>query len=378
MSASAEKQQRFHFIDGMRAIACMMVILHHAVSANVARFLMSHGFIKFGEFFWNLPGSGVDLFFVISGLVLLRPYLRNERKFDTLIYLKKRFIRIYPTYFAALLFGAAVIWYINSFPTWYNEKGIYVIFSVRTTLMQALLFNVDGIYYNLAWWSVQVEAVFYLLVPLLIVFFPRSDKLNNSKILMIIIGCMIASLGLQLLLDRYFPILYSYHDIVLNMGRIIDYPVCFLLGMFLAAHDFSKKHAYQMLVVGTILVLMQWIYKPAIHTGYGFVYAGLVILSFNTKSIQRFLSKPLLIWIGERSYSLFLVHFSVFYLVNNLTARITTHRGFEYALITRGVGVPLSFIAAMLLFHFVERKFARGLITDDMFWPWQTSKMKKA
>jgi peptidoglycan/LPS O-acetylase OafA/YrhL len=377
MSSFADKQIRFHFIDGMRAIACMMVMLHHAVSANIARFFISHGFPKFGEFLWNIPGSGVDLFFVISGLVLLRPYLRNERKFDTLIYLKKRFIRIYPTYFVALLFGAAVIWYINTFPTWYNEKGIYVIFAWKTTLMQALLFNIDGVYYNLAWWSVQVEALFYLLVPILIVFFPKNEKLKDSKILIIIVSCLIGSFGLQLFLDSYLPVLYSYHNIVLNMGRIIDYPMCFLMGMLLAAHDFSKKQAYSMILVGIVLVMMQWVYKPAIHTGYGFLYAGLVVLSFNFITFQKFLSVPLLLWIGERSYSLFLVHFSVFYLINNLTAKITTHRGFEYALITRGVGIPVSFFVAMLLFHFVERKFARGLVTDHIFWPWEINKLKK-
>jgi peptidoglycan/LPS O-acetylase OafA/YrhL len=88
------------------------------------------------------------------------------------------------------------------------------------------------------------------------------------------------------------------------------------------------------------------------------------------------LSTPFLVWVGERTYSIYLVHFSVFYLINNLTAHVTTERDYVYALITRGLGIPIAFFLSMLLFHFVERKFAKGLITDEMFWPWQTEKMK--
>ena len=83
-----------------------------------------------------------------------------------------------------------------------------------------------------------------------------------------------------------------------------------------------------------------------------------------------------MIWLGERSYSLFLIHFSVFYLVDNLSAHLSTHRGMAYGLLSRGIGVPLAFLAAMTLFYFVERRQARGLVTANMFWPWQVKSLK--
>ena len=83
-----------------------------------------------------------------------------------------------------------------------------------------------------------------------------------------------------------------------------------------------------------------------------------------------------MLWLGERSYSLFLVHFSVFYLVDNMIARFTPGRNAIYAVLTRGVGIPLGLFAAMLLFHFVERRQAHGLVTGEYFWPWQVKKMK--
>jgi len=381
MSFSSKEQAtktplRLHYIDGMRAIGCLMAVFHHAFMAHIARFFINRGYPVLGNLIWSTTGSCVILFFVVSGIVLLRPFLRDNRKFDSILFFKKRAIRIFPTYLAALMFGAAVIWYINTYPTWYNEKGIYVTFSFLSTFKQALLFSIDGVYYNLAWWSVQIEVLFYFFIPILIAKFPRSEQLNYRKIIFIIISMMALSLTLQLVLDLYVPRLYSYHNVVQNVGKIFDYPISFLLGTFLAVYDFSKKNAYQFIAVGIVLVLLQEIYKPAVHTGYSFIYTGLIIITFYNVSIQKVLSSPILVWVGERTYSIYLVHFSVFYLVDNLTAHITPERNILYALITRGLGIPIAFLLSMLLFHFVERKFAKGLITDQMFWPWQIEKMK--
>ncbi len=83
-----------------------------------------------------------------------------------------------------------------------------------------------------------------------------------------------------------------------------------------------------------------------------------------------------MIWFGERSYSIFLVHFSVFYLVDNFVSHFTPERNAMYGILTRAIGVPLALFCAMLLFHFVERRQAKGLMTDTKFWPWQVRGMK--
>lgn len=379
MSDAKDRQQRFHYVDGFRAIASFMIVLHHSISSNVYYFLKGLGLEEAGLFFWNLTGSGVDFFFVISGLVLLRPYLRGQRPFHAGSYFKKRFIRIYPTYIAALILGAASIWYINTFPTWYNEKGIHVSYSVGETLRQALMINKDGVYYNLAWWSVGVEATFYILAPLIVFLFPKKETISNGKTVSIIFLSLIGSVLLQFACDRFFPIVYTfdYSKLILNTGRIVDYPMCFLMGVILAARDFDIRYAKVFMIVGAIMFAGHYIYAPFMHAGYGLFYAGILVYTFGNVSWQRFLSSPFLLWLGERSYSLFLVHLSVFYFVDNITAHFTSHRGAIYGIMTRGLGIPLAIFVAMLLFQFVERRFARGLVTDRMFWPWQYSKLRR-
>jgi len=76
-----------------------------------------------------------------------------------------------------------------------------------------------------------------------------------------------------------------------------------------------------------------------------------------------------MVWLGERSYSLFLFHFTAFAAVNWAVSLISPDKDLGYFFVTRFVGISIAFLGAMLIFHFVERRFARNLVTADQFWP---------
>lgn len=377
MSVSGEQQERFHFLDGLRAVAASMVVIHHSFTANIVRFCDAHHLHFIGAMFTYIAGYGVNLFFVLSGVVLLRPYLRQQRTFKAGNYFYRRIKRIYPPYLVSLLFAAFVIWYIKTYPTWYNDKGIHVYFQWQEIVKEAVIFNFDGVYYNLAWWSLQIEMLFYVLVPLIIIIFPYRHKFSNRQIITTSVAGIILTVGLQLLLTTYVPAIYNQKHLILNLGRFVEYPMCFLLGVLLAAYDFNVKQGIGFFLGGVLLIMYSWYYQPLIHSAYGFIFAAVITFAFNIKKFRNVLDTPFMLWLGERSYSLFLIHFSVFYLIDNLAALVTPSRNAMYALITRGLGIPLGLFAAMLLFHFVERRQARGLITGDMFWPWQVRRLKR-
>ncbi|MES2703132.1 MAG: acyltransferase [Bacteroidota bacterium] len=385
MSATTGQQDRFHFLDGIRGIAAVMIVVHHAFSSNVAAFFRSIHLPLAGYYFQNTTGSGVDLFFVLSGVVLLRPYLRRMRKMNIGDYFWRRLKRIYPPYFVALVFGAIVVWFNSAYPTWYNEKGMNVQFTWLETLKEAGMFSTTEQYYNLAWWSLQIEILFYVLAPFIVLIFPA--ELSNRKLVVAIIITIASTVGLQLLFTAYFPHLYVAKTdgfmgtipipiVKQTIWRFIDYPVCFLLGVLLAAKDFNKTAGWLLTIAGALIIILSPLYWFIIQAGYGLLYGGILILVFNSPLLQRKLSGPMMIWLGERSYSLFLIHSSVFYLVNNLVSRVTPDRGAMYAILTRGIGIPLGLFAAMLLFWYVERRQARGLLTGHLFWPWQVNKLK--
>jgi peptidoglycan/LPS O-acetylase OafA/YrhL len=373
-------KERFHFLDGIRGIASFLIVLHHSVTSAIARFFVSHGCPWLATLVTYFTQSGVVLFFVLSGVVLLRPYLRGQRQFKTGEYFYRRIRRIYPPFFVALLFGYLVAVIIKSGPeTYYSSLQLWKWTSTswQELLRQSFIINYAGIYYNLAWWSLQVEVIFYFLVPLLVVFFVKQRPLNYIRVFSILFAALALSYLLQQYVSHYYPSVYKTDGTPMNMMRILDAPVAFLLGIFLAKYDMNVVAARILVLFGGLLIVLAGNYGPMINSGYSFLYAGVIILAFNNVRIQQIFDSPIMIWLGERSYSLFLVHFSVFYLVDYICSLIIPDRSFLYGALTRGIGIPLSLFCAMLLFHFVERKQARGLVTGHIFWPWQANRILK-
>jgi len=400
MSLVSEKPVRFHFLDGLRAVAATMVVVLHAFASNIIKLSDKSHLHFLGAVFNYLDGYGVNLFFVLSGVVLLRPYLRKQREFKIIEYFRRRFWRIYPPYFVALLFAAAVILFMNRYPTWYNTSGgMNMRFSLKETISELPIIKMDDKYYNLAWWSLGVEILFYLVVPVIVFLYPSKAKLTDARLFLAIVCGVLLTVMLQLFLNGWASDVYSFTYLVLNIGRFAEYPVCFMMGVLIAAKDFDLRHARIFFLSGVFLVcctsaypwlfmhfapaskMGNWLaaerYPPFfVHSGYGLIFGGVIVFAFNLRWLRNILSKPFMLWLGERSYSFFLVHFSVFYFVDNVISHFIASRNGLYAVLSRGIGLPAALFAAMLLFHFVERKFARGLITANIFWPWQTKSLR--
>jgi peptidoglycan/LPS O-acetylase OafA/YrhL len=277
-----------------------------------------------------------------------------------------------------LIFGYLVICIIKLGPaTFYSSLWAYSDISLLGFVKQMGIISFSGVFYNLAWWSLQMEVVFYFFTPLYVVFFLYFVK--ELKYIQIFRNLLVVLVGfylLQLYLTSNYPAIYSNEYPVVNVYRFIDFPISFLLGAYLARFDFQPFVGAIFMIFGGILILFTNQYIPLINAGYSFLYAGIVVFAFRKKWIQRFLSQPILIWIGERTYSLFLMHFSVFYLVDYLFSLVLSGRNIYYGIFTRSLGITLAVFFAMLLFHFVEKRQAKGLVTGDIFWPWHLKKLK--
>src|SRR5215831_19037330 len=83
----------FGSLDGLRALAILGVIWHHSASALPGWPITARGFL------------GVDLFFVISGFLIVTLLLRERRRTATISLRKfyvRRFLRIFPPYYGLL------------------------------------------------------------------------------------------------------------------------------------------------------------------------------------------------------------------------------------------------------------------------------------
>lgn len=134
-------------IELFRGIAAFMVLTSH-----YAYFFTSE------LSFLNFLQTGVDLFFIISGFVFAPLILSGNIAIKP--YLIRRFFRIYPLYFFSLLL------YYGFAPDDPQKFTFFIdhLFFLHTT------HSVEELnFFNTAYWTLPIEAEFYLLVPFLVI-----------------------------------------------------------------------------------------------------------------------------------------------------------------------------------------------------------------
>ncbi|SFS92202.1 Peptidoglycan/LPS O-acetylase OafA/YrhL, contains acyltransferase and SGNH-hydrolase domains [Succinivibrio dextrinosolvens] len=148
-------------IDGLRAIACLSVVIFHAFPNY-----LQGGFI------------GVDIFFVISGFLISSIIYKNLYNQNAPGQLKivdfyiRRIRRIFPALITVLIFSLIVGWFLL-LPEEYKLLGKHS-FGGATYINNIMLYNESSEYFNpasnskvlLHLWSLGVEEQFYLIFPL--------------------------------------------------------------------------------------------------------------------------------------------------------------------------------------------------------------------
>jgi peptidoglycan/LPS O-acetylase OafA/YrhL len=164
--------------DGLRGLAILLVLCYHT-------WLFSWYTPELSVFGHAIPVDvaartgylGVDLFFVISGFVLFFPHAERSvvggRTQNLREFTYRRFIKIVPSYFLALL---ATIPAVLALPPHHTAAQIGGTLVQHVALVQN--FYDDGFgQANSVFWSLAVEAQFYVIFPLLAVQFRRRPLL---------------------------------------------------------------------------------------------------------------------------------------------------------------------------------------------------------
>lgn len=272
-------------------------------------------YFVFGEF------AAVRLFFMISGfymsLVFITKY--SQCKNGASLFLSNRALRIYPAYFAILIFaiisqsliGRTSIYFTGeswSFPDFLLILSNIFIFGLSTV---AAFFTPIGTIVIGPAWTLGEEAIFYLLVPFII--FKRP----------FLIGCLfVFSLGLRFYFWSYDPVIFGFRGAAWSYSFFPTNLVFFLLG-HIGYLIYSKIKNYEVArylgITGVILLVAyiaqrSWahgnaflpILDPYVFTFKGYVFYFLMtlfipflfLLTRNSK-VDRF--------IGNFSFSTYLL-----------------------------------------------------------------------
>ncbi len=174
-------------LDGMRALAVLSVLWYHfwqqtwLMPEYKTPFLEWMGVSRiYPDAFRRVGYLSVDLLLLLSAFVLYLPYANNTfRKtpvVKTRMFFRKRFARIVPSYFFAIIVMFAVAYAGNAYSDW-PEFALKDLLTHLT--FTQMLFNDTYLFTKTSavTWTVCIEAGFYLIFPLLARAFQRRPIL---------------------------------------------------------------------------------------------------------------------------------------------------------------------------------------------------------
>lgn len=183
--AAAPRKLWFPHLDGLRTFAFLAVFVSHAFHHLPP--LMHHATPRLGflaDRVVNLGEVGVSFFFVLSGFLITYLVLRETAetgRLSLLAFYTRRVLRIWPLYYAALVFPFVVYpiislrWlghatHVNRNPVW------YVLFLSNFDFIRSKNQGGVGLTPGITW-SVAVEEQFYLVWPLLLAAFTGGRRM---------------------------------------------------------------------------------------------------------------------------------------------------------------------------------------------------------
>jgi peptidoglycan/LPS O-acetylase OafA/YrhL len=170
----AEEAPRVPFLDGIRGLAILLVILHHGNFMEgltpLDRFLM-----EFTQSTW----LGVDLFFVLSGFLITGILIdaKGTRTFFRTFYLR-RIVRIFPVYYLTIFFFFYIFqpFIVPDDPDVLDLKRHQLWYwTYLSNIYTALHGTWPRAFYLMHLWSVSIEEQFYIVWPFVVLMLGRKD-----------------------------------------------------------------------------------------------------------------------------------------------------------------------------------------------------------
>lgn len=344
--------QRFAHVDALRGLAALIVVWLHVSEV----FVTLPGIKAQGTLLFDIAKTlnfgrlGVLVFFVISGFVIPSS-LTGDKVIGLKKFVIRRFFRLFPAYWFSILLALPSVWWL-----WGRDISPHLVLANLTML--PVIFNSEqilGLY-----WTLETELAFYLLCVSLF-----ALNLLHKPLALFLTSCLGIAIFIAFaanLLPRPEVAqwtLMPLHLAVMFWGAIIrrvydNKAVCIMIGR-------------QPLPVWLLLVLLECAFLS---------YAAASLINYlkedNIRSLHEAVAYPLatlgflltvfvfpitnrfVVWLGTISYSLYLLHPTVFYplrwWVEKLPAEFSQQSLTVYLLIC----VTLSILVAWFAYTFIE------------------------
>ena len=313
---SSQGLPRFKYVEGLRALACLTVVFNHAIAESYpsAYHVSIPENLSLLRLWFAFGHHAVTAFIVISGFCLGLPAASQQfkREIGWGTFMVRRIARILPPYYAALIISLIIAWAF--FP---SPVGIHYDFSAHPRSIDILshvliLQNIVGtgeINYSL--WSIATELHIYAGFPLLVKVLSKRGGWFHA-LLGVLISFALSFLLLETRLSRAYVHLAGAFIVGVGASWVVSGDHNHNFTNILRKISKPVAIGFMTLVVVWTIILPRSLYKPFILPHDFLVMIGIGAILIWCGSISGFGRKLLelkpLVWLGERSYSLYLLH----------------------------------------------------------------------
>ena len=272
-----EERRQYRYLNILRGAAVLAIVSRHSWGLFGSPRIEIAG-INLDPFI-NQFSSAVDLFFVLSGVVLGLSYLRKRTTHSPVSdakFLGARFLRIAPPYWVALIL--VIVLFTPGFigrEIVFSPDGLRRVLVFGTFLQQFDPVTFGSISVISPFWTLSVEMVFYLMLPLLMRMVQKLGPVISSTLAFAASSTWLVFVGYHsmFLQDAYASFLCvpfgvdcdpDFIKFILS-HQIFSYLAHFVFGLSIASLSFrglviTKKRAVVLASCGATLVLVwMWI-----------------------------------------------------------------------------------------------------------------------
>ncbi|MBC7922801.1 MAG: acyltransferase [Ferruginibacter sp.] len=354
---------RFPNLDGLRFLGFLSVFLSHSFyTKNVFVQQQSlYVYLSKGQTFLE---TDINFFFVLSGYLITHSLLQEEARtghINVPYFYARRLLRIWPLYYACLLFGFLVFPLLKSFLN--LPKGEVA----NPLLYLTFLGNFDYIQHGIPTasflgilWSVAVVEQFYLIWPLLL-------KVVRSERVLLLILLIVASV-----LFRYFnadnnTILY-FHTLSTTTDLAVGALSAWLCLRFESVIAFFKGMKKLPIVGGYLMGMVLLVNLKTLFVGDWLiaferlpvaVFFSFVILEQNyaQRSFFKMTSSGFFSYWGRYTYGLYCFHLIVLLFVSRVFMLIRLEESIFTLALQSLLALPITMAVSWVSYHYFEKYF---------------------
>ena len=337
--------------DGMRCLAIMWVAMYHLNGSFSKKAPLTDAAVPDEGWFHLLMVNGrqgVPLFFVLSGFFLCLPfarrYLGGKEGIDLKAYYVRRFIRIVPPYWTAVVSLAVAYALLGRY------SSDFLIPRVAASLGFAYTFVFDQInIINSSFWALEVEMQFYIVAPVLVYLYFLSTPPIRRTVAFVLIA-LIPLMQIQYEANISFTLLNFLQYFI--AGFIIS-------DLYVSGAGQSFRRYWFLPLIALPIILFARYDDSVLER---MIYPFMVIILYLTVLFNPFWEKVFnqkyAVAVGGISYSIYLIHFPIIGYFGTYTMPLTLTGNYNIDLIIQtAMLLPAILVLSAIFYLVAERPF---------------------